>query len=203
MEPEIIIQGVSMGHPVEVGIPLMTEVAPFLWVGGAAGTVLPEKIQHVVSLIGDGGYEIRHPVSSMLLVHWEDSTTQSLDQADAIASWAYSCTGDVLVHCIAGLNRSALIAARVMMLSGLTADSAIREIREKRSEFCLHNPHFEGWLRGVEIPPGEEGREHQAEQVPAPAPGHRQARAAGGGGPEPAARAHRDVDECGAVRRDP
>jgi protein-tyrosine phosphatase len=146
-EPEVVIQGMSMGELVETRIPVMTEVAPLLWVGGAAGSVLPENIKHVVSMIGQVGYEVKHPLHSVLVVHWEDNLEQPLDQVDVLADWVNSCTGDLLVHCGAGLNRSCIVAARAMMRSGWTADTAIKDIREKRSEHCLTNPHFEEWLR--------------------------------------------------------
>lgn len=145
-EPGVVIQGMSMGQLIETRIPLMTEVAPLLWVGGAAGTVLPEKIQHVVSMIGQVGYEVRHPLRSVLVVHWEDDLNQPLSQADMIADWVNSCEGDVLVHCGAGLNRSSVIAAKAMVKRGMTAHDAISQIRQKRSEYCLTNPHFEKWL---------------------------------------------------------
>lgn len=57
----------------------------------------------------------------------------------------------VLVHCQAGLNRSALVAARVLMLhSGMSADDAINLVREKRSPMCLCNRHFERFLRELD-----------------------------------------------------
>lgn len=139
-----------MGQRIEVRIPLMTEVVPDLWVGGAAGTILPEDIKHFVSMIGGQGYEIRHPLESILVVSWGDDMSQSLDRADAIAAWVNSCKGPVLVHCGAGLNRSGVIAARALMLQGMTADEAIGMIRKQRSEYCITNPHFEEWLRSVE-----------------------------------------------------
>ena len=146
-EPEVTIWGMSMGQLLETRIPLMTEVAPDLWVGGAAGTKLPEHIKHYVSLIGAGHYLIEHPVDSVLMVHWEDDENQALDQADAMAAWVNSCTGPVLVHCGAGLNRSCVVAAKVLMQRGHSADDAIRIIRDKRSEHCLCNPHFARWLQ--------------------------------------------------------
>lgn len=56
----------------------------------------------------------------------------------------------VLVHCQAGLNRSALVAARVLMLKdAYTADEAITIVREARSPVCLCNQGFEDWLRSL------------------------------------------------------
>jgi hypothetical protein len=52
----------------------------------------------------------------------------------------------VLVRCLSGLNRSALVIALVMIMAGFTAVDAIAQLREKRSEWVLHNPEFERWL---------------------------------------------------------
>jgi dual specificity protein phosphatase-like protein len=128
-----------------IPLPLMTEVSPGLWVGGANGSELPPGILHLVSLVGLGGWT--GPVQSILAVSMEDNDTQSLDGVDAIAAWVNSRKEPVLVHCGFGLNRSALIAARVLMLRGHDADEAIGLIREKRSKYCLCNAYFERWLR--------------------------------------------------------
>lgn len=54
---------------------------------------------------------------------------------------------EVLIRCQAGVNRSGLVMALVLMLSGRTADEAITLIRERRSAYALCNPAFEQWLR--------------------------------------------------------
>jgi protein-tyrosine phosphatase len=54
-----------------------------------------------------------------------------------------------LVHCQAGLNRSSLVAARALVLDGMTPDNAITLIRAMRSPACLSNPSFERWLRAL------------------------------------------------------
>lgn len=146
---DVTIYGMSMGKQTETKIPLMTEIIPDLWVGGACGSVLPEDIKHVVSLIGGIGYEVKHPIFSTLITHWNDDMNQDMSQAEAMARWVNSCfaTGPVLVHCGAGLNRSSVIAARALTLTGMPAEDAITLFRERRSEYCLTNPHFEKWLR--------------------------------------------------------
>jgi hypothetical protein len=52
----------------------------------------------------------------------------------------------VLIRCQAGLNRSGLIMALVLMREGYTAKDAIALLREKRSEYALCNKTFEKWL---------------------------------------------------------
>ena len=52
----------------------------------------------------------------------------------------------VLIRCQAGLNRSGLVLALVLMKEGLDAQQAIEIIREKRGEDALFNKNFENWL---------------------------------------------------------
>jgi protein-tyrosine phosphatase len=52
----------------------------------------------------------------------------------------------VLIRCQAGVNRSGLISALVLMLEGYTAADAIALLRERRSAHVLSNRHFEEWL---------------------------------------------------------
>ena len=63
-------------------------------------------------------------------------------------------SGDrVLVRCQAGLNRSGLVTALILMSTGLDAETAIEEIREKRAEIALFNTEYVTWLMnsGVEF----------------------------------------------------
>lgn len=56
----------------------------------------------------------------------------------------------VLVRCQAGINRSALLVALVMLRQGWTADSAISRIREVRSPYALFNRSFTDYLHTKE-----------------------------------------------------
>lgn len=59
----------------------------------------------------------------------------------------YIVNGALVHNCQAGLNRSALLTARVLMLDdGLTSVEAITLIREQRSPACLCNKAFEDYL---------------------------------------------------------
>jgi hypothetical protein len=65
------------------------------------------------------------------------------------AYWGYQkwLSGDqVLIRCQAGLNRSGLITALILMLDGLKAEDAIRLIRKNRAEIALINNQFVDWL---------------------------------------------------------
>ena len=73
------------------------------------------------------------------------------DAIDVLAERAESMMADgpVLICCTAGINRSPLVAARVLMRAGKTADEAIALLRERRGDIVLCNPTFETWLRGI------------------------------------------------------
>ena len=79
----------------------------------------------------------------------------TIKEIEAIAEWVYAQwkAGDrVLIRCQAGMNRSSLVTALVLLKDGLSADEAIALIRKQRSEYCLSNRHFIEYLqkRGVD-----------------------------------------------------
>lgn len=146
------MKGITAHGGLAFDVPFISEIGFNLWQGGCRdGLVLPKFIKHLVSLYPWEQYEIKHPLDSILIVRMYDSEDQSFDQVEELARWVNVCraTGPVLVHCQAGLNRSSLVAARALMLGGITADDAIRRVREKRSTACLCNRAFEAYLREV------------------------------------------------------
>jgi protein-tyrosine phosphatase len=58
----------------------------------------------------------------------------------------------VLVRCQAGVNRSGLVTALILMHDGMPADEAIDLIRRQRSPFVLSNADFEWFLRTEAAP---------------------------------------------------
>lgn len=146
------MKGTAIHGNTPFDVPFISQITDNLWQGGCEeGMHLPDFIDHVVSLYPWEHYYMRKskPATSYLEVYMYDSEDQAFEQVDAIARWVNECrkTGTVLVHCQAGLNRSSLIAARALMLDGMTADEAIKKLREARSPACLCNQSFEKWLR--------------------------------------------------------
>ncbi|WP_137723727.1 protein-tyrosine phosphatase family protein [Prescottella subtropica] len=142
--------GITAHGHLPFDVPVISEVAHNLWQGGCRdGLILPGFVRHLVSLYPWEQYEIRHAVDSEMYVRMYDSPEQGFEQVDALAAWVDVCreTGPVLVHCQVGLNRSSLVAARAMVLSG-EADpaGAIALLRLRRSSACLCNEAFESWL---------------------------------------------------------
>lgn len=52
----------------------------------------------------------------------------------------------VLIRCQAGLNRSGLVTALVLMLDGHSATEAVNQLRARRSPWALCNDAFVDWL---------------------------------------------------------
>ena len=72
-----------------------------------------------------------------------------LDRLKQAVEFGYNrwLSGDrVLVRCQAGLNRSGLVTALIMMSTGLDAETAIEQIRKNRAEIALFNNNYVEWL---------------------------------------------------------
>ena len=94
-----------------------------------------------------------------LLVRWpiKDGPVPIRGVLRGLARFISDCLDEgaaVLVHCRSGVNRSCLVAGRVLMERGMTADQAIERIRERRRG-SLSDEYAE-WLRAEEptMPPG-------------------------------------------------
>jgi protein-tyrosine phosphatase len=129
--------------------PFISHIEGNLWQGGCQdGMILPEFIENVVSLYPWEKYTVNHELNSFVEVTMYDSLDQSFDQVEGIAEWVKDCCelGPTLVHCQAGLNRSGLVAARVLMLQGKTGKEAIDILRSTRSPAVLCNYTFEKYI---------------------------------------------------------
>jgi protein-tyrosine phosphatase len=130
----------------------MDEITENLWLGGCFGSpVLPENIEHVVSLHTNDVFIINHSLSSHHKHELIDTEYLPVDLnvVARLAQHVNECrkTGVTLVHCQAGLNRSGLVAAAALMLDGVTADNAIKLLRFKRNGAVLFNQVFDKFLR--------------------------------------------------------
>lgn len=149
------MSGTALHGATPFDVPFISHIDGNLWQGGCQdGLRLPDFITHLVSLYPWETYDVGHHLASSLTVRMYDSEEQSFQQLDAIARWVKVCAedGPTLVHCQAGLNRSGLVAARVLMLRGLTAKQAIEQLRFNRSPACLCNKAFERHLLTLDAP---------------------------------------------------
>lgn len=130
-------------------VPYISQIDECFWQGGCSnGLILPENIEHLISLYQWEEYTVAHGLKSKLVVEMYDSLDQSMSQVYALADWINSCRqdGPTLVHCQAGLNRSGLVAATALIREGLDPQDAIDLLREKRSPAVLCNTAFVDWL---------------------------------------------------------
>lgn len=93
--------------------------------------------------MGWGVEEVRYGFYDAQVEHFET------DKLLRVARWAYDRWQEgetVLIRCQAGLNRSGLVTALVLILAGYAPAQAITLIRNKRSPLALFNNHFVKWL---------------------------------------------------------
>lgn len=138
-----------------------SEILPNLWQGGTHhyDMTMRKPLQEPVITIAEfdsvyTAYAFANPVDwyvRELRFGFMDSddTDFDLDELRYIVESAYRDWKNgkrVLIRCQAGLNRSSLITALVLIKDGYTALEAIELIRTKRSEHALFNPAFARWL---------------------------------------------------------
>lgn len=148
-------------------IPLWSEILPGLWQGGThdddvigndtyakpyemnAEFITVKDFDTVVTLFqwaNPAGWfvrEQRYCVYDSTIEHMDlDELYRTVDFA--LDEWKRGKR--VLIRCQAGLNRSSLVTALVLMRDGYSAKDAIDLIRTKRSSYCLFNQNFERWL---------------------------------------------------------
>ena len=127
-------------------IPLISHITGNLYQGGCEqGYKLDDDFVKVVSLYQDERY-ILGPSTERVDFWMEDNADfeinwHDLDEAsDEVLEGMKR--GKTLVHCQAGLNRSGIVAAVVLMKLGWPAQSAIDYLRRTRCKFVLCNKTF-------------------------------------------------------------
>ena len=139
--------------------PIWSEILPGLWQGG---TLEEDKYrQYSVPLISKREfdsvftlYALANPVDWFVkefrfgFMDSEDTEfdTALLKRVVALAHDDWKRGERVLIRCQAGLNRSGIITALVLIRDGYEASEAIKLMREKRNDWVLFNPHFEKWI---------------------------------------------------------
>lgn len=150
------MRGTAVHGNTPFDVPFISQLKDNLYQGGCEeGLTLPHNITKVLSLYPWERYDLdfRDEEVERVEITMYDSETQGFEQVEELADMVNKWLDDgeqVLVHCQAGLNRSSLIAARVLMKRyGWSGDETIDYIRENRSKACLCNPAFEMYLRHV------------------------------------------------------
>ena len=158
-----------MEYPTE----LWSEVLPGLWQGGTddydvIGAPTDHNLNGIAGMIGGptrvtrthfdsvvtlyaranaaswNVKEIRFGFSDGDMTDFDPESDLGFAVCEAHADW--KAGKRVLVRCQAGLNRSGLITALVLIRDGLAPADAIELIREKRGAAALFNNTFVSWL---------------------------------------------------------
>lgn len=145
----------------DLALPLMTQILPGLWQGGTADDDWLDNAVPLRTLDDDRPFDAvltlfawARPCGwnvAELRYGFADAGLETGDVADLVdaASWAHrrwSAGQRVLIRCQAGLNRSGLLTAMVMMLDGWDAAGAVGHIRARRGPQALFNTRFVDWL---------------------------------------------------------
>lgn len=104
----------------------------------------------VIDLEGDVDHGVPTAADQFLYVYLpiHDGDLPNLERLHAVAALGAELLAKghrVLSHCGMGLNRSALVAALVMMRGGMPAARAVAQLRERRPG-ALFNEVFANWL---------------------------------------------------------
>ena len=131
-------------------VPLITPVLPSLWQGGCVdGVALPDDFTHVVSLYPWEKYALPEGCERVEFRQYDAAITdpQPFHEAAALVDSCYEQGGKTLVHCQAGLNRSALVAGIYLIeFQQRKPAEAVELLRDKRSPMVLCNQDFEAYL---------------------------------------------------------
>ena len=112
----------------------------------------PSLFDSVVCMYGHAnpiGYYVREQRFGIADAELDEASKPEIIQ---LADWLHSEWKKgkrVAGKCQAGLNRSSLCVALVLLKEGYTATQAIALIREKRSDYALFNSHFVDFIHEV------------------------------------------------------
>jgi len=141
--------------------PLYSEVAPNLFMGGTDDLATIDQPQKLRNFTGSNEFDCVVTLYAWAApANWgveerrfgfpdADIIDEYLPTIIELAQWAHSkwAAGmKVNIRCQAGLNRSGLVTALVLIKEGYSADQAIDLIRAKRGDDALCNYQFEQWL---------------------------------------------------------
>lgn len=149
---------IEAGEDGRFDVPLISHVVGNLWTGGCIeGMRLGADFRNVISLYPWERYELA-PGTRRIEVRIHDvAELPDLVVLEDLADLAVRLLdeGKLLIHCQAGLNRSALLSALVLRRLGYSSHEAIDLLRRQRCGVVLCNRTFEQYLISLDDgPPG-------------------------------------------------
>lgn len=145
------IEGIARMGNTPFRCPLVTHVIDNLWQGGCRdGVELPHDFRHVLSLYPWEQFKLGPDTKRLEVPLYDgDEIEDGLDEI-VEAGVRMVEDGKTLIHCQAGLNRSGMVAALVLMRwRGLTPSAAVGLLRTTRTPAVLCNPAFERHVLGT------------------------------------------------------
>lgn len=122
-----------------------------LWLGShpSGGDSSTRDYKTIMCFDGRPSYQLYEGQMVICMPFRDDDYTpdeKMLNDA-AMLAWSFGLSGKTLLHCSAGINRSALIMGLCLVkFYGMYPAQAIKLMREKRAPMVLMNQYFEMWL---------------------------------------------------------
>lgn len=138
-------------------VPIFSHVKDGLYMGGTPA-YNPEvlwkpdrtpRFDAILCLYPWESYPLPHKTEIRREELYDSGSLPAAEQLQDLRRWVWERLEDgmdVLVHCQAGLNRSGLISALVLVEQGMTAADAISLLRAKRTPLVLCNAAFYQYL---------------------------------------------------------
>ena len=142
------IDGIAREGNTPFRVTLLSHITGNLWTGGCPQHGAPKEFEFIVNLYPWETYPL-HPHQVVTIARlYDHGTVPDPRILNTLASYVNECmkVGLTLVHCQAGLNRSALVATLALVHGGMEPGAAIKLMREKRCDAVLCNKTFEQWL---------------------------------------------------------
>lgn len=145
---------------------LWDEITPGLWQGGTdSADTIYERRYGIGSFITEEDFDLvvtmyssAQPVPSWVKEirfgiydgDMSDFDIEDLRDLVYVAHSNWKRGKRVLVRCQAGLNRSGIVTALVLIRDGLSAEEAIELVKQNRGSAALTNEHFNQWLLSID-----------------------------------------------------
>ena len=143
--------------------PLYSEILPNLWQGGTDDDDLVHTTEGRLPTYSDfKEFDVVVSLSAYSMpMGWMvkeyrfgfpdgPASDEIYAEIEKIADYAYldwKAGKKCLVRCQAGINRSGLVVALMLMREGMSAEDAITLIRKQRNQYALDNAHFVDYLK--------------------------------------------------------
>jgi protein-tyrosine phosphatase len=135
------------------------EVVPGLYIGSHPEPEDPFELGATVVVCLTSGSSAHLVPRNGMLIHWsiKDGPIPDVETLKGVTSLVLTRldAGDaVYIHCQAGMNRSALVTAYVLMERGMSAAEAIDLVRKRRSGAL--SDEYADWLLSQDVRPAAE-----------------------------------------------